>query len=598
MKIQYLNGSRLYHAFLAGGEAVIRDQAYLNKINVFPVPDADTGTNLATTMRAIAEGSEAHQSIKRTLKSIANAALSGARGNSGLIFAQFIHGMSREIGQDEPKLTTRTFGESVRRAVQHTYRAIVHPVEGTMITVIRDWAEAVYQRRTQTADFVELLSDSLQPAMISLRETTHKLQVLAKAGVVDAGAKGFVDFLEGILHFIAKGKLTRIAKADGDWALEEIKTPAEDRSLEYRYCTEALLSGENLDADAVRAIVQGYGNSAVVGGSEERVRIHVHTNNPSGLFFEVKNLGAIAQIHVDDIRKQYEAAHARKAEIAIVTDSACDLPQDILDENQIHVIPFSMHFGTMQFLDKVTITPAQFYNLLRTNKDHPTTAQPAFHTVHRFLAFLAGHYRSLIVIAISDKLTGFYNLCLKAAEQIPGKKISVLNSRTLSAALGLLVERASRMALSGASHQEIVKAVESWIPKTKTFVDVKTLKYLIRGGRVGRTKGWIGRILHLKPILVLDEEGKAADCGKVFTRRGSMSRILEHVKNIAAREKIRGYAVVHVLNPERAEIYARKLTKILGMAPEFIQDVAPVIGAHAGIGAAAVALVSEEMPAS
>ena len=336
----------------------------------------------------------------------------------------------------------------------------------------------------------------------------------------------------------------------------------------------------------------------MVGGSEERVRIHVHTNNPSGLFFEVKNLGTIAQIHVDDIRKQYEAAHARKAEIAIVTDSACDLPQDILDENQIHVIPFSMHFGTMQFLDKVTITPAQFYNLLRTNKDHPTTAQPAFHTVHRFLAFLAGHYRSLIVIAISDKLTGFYNLCLKAAEQIPGKKISVLNSRTLSAALGLLVERASKMALSGASHQEIVKAVESWIPKTKTFVDVKTLKYLIRGGRVGRTKGWIGRILHLKPILVLDEEGKAADCGKVFTRRGSMSRILEHVKNIAAREKIRGYAVVHVLNPERAEIYARKLTKILGMAPEFIQDVAPVIGAHAGIGAAAVALVSEEMPAS
>ena len=295
MKIYYLNGNRLYHAVLAGGYAVIQDQAYLNKINVFPVPDSDTGTNLASTMKAIAEGAIANRSIKATLKSIANAALSGAQGNSGIIFAQFIHGVSKET-EHEFKLSTKAFGEAVKRAVLYVHKAIVTPVEGTMITVIRDWAEAVYQKRTQTSDFSELLTDSLPVAQKSLKETTQKLQVLARAGVVDAGAKGFVDFLEGIVHFMKKGKLSRIPKMEVMPTHEEIRIPTARESLEYRYCSEALLTGQALDADKIRGIVQQHGGSAVVAGTEEKVRIHVHTNDPSSLFFTLKDYGAIIQI--------------------------------------------------------------------------------------------------------------------------------------------------------------------------------------------------------------------------------------------------------------------------------------------------------------
>lgn len=590
MKIRYLNGSRLYFAFLAGGNAVIEDQDYLNKINVFPVPDADTGTNLASTMRAIADGAEAHRSIKATLKSIANAALSGARGNSGLIFAQFIHGVSKEISQ-ESELSTNAFAESVKRAVHYAYKAIVHPVEGTMITVIRDWAEAVYQRRSQTSDFVELMTESLHAARKSLKETTQKLQVLARAGVVDAGAKGFVDFLEGILNYIKKGKLARPQKAEVLWAQEEITVPAKDKSLEYRYCAEALLTGSDLDPDAISSVVQRFGESAVVAGSEERVRIHVHTNRPAELFFELKDHGLMSQIKVDDMRRQYEAAHQRKSRIAIVTDSACDLPPEVLDERQIHVIPLTLSFGDQQFLDKVTIRPDQFYGLLETSPVHPKTAVPPVMAAQNLFSFLASHYDSIITITLSDKLSGEHNMCLKAAAQIAGKKISVIDSRTISAPLGLLVAKASDMAEAGAAHDEIVKAIETAVLKTQLLVDVATMKYLVRSGRVSPVKGFIGRLLKVKPIITLDETGKTAEGGKSFSRKANMAKILAQVRKKAAERGLEGYAVVHARNPERAAVYGKRLTEFLGRAPAYIMDVAPVIGVHTGVGIVGVALL-------
>ena len=421
MRIRYLNGNRLYHAVMAGGVAVIRDTETLNRINVFPVPDADTGTNLASTMRAIAEGAQAHLTSKATLKSIAAAALSGARGNSGLIFSQFILGMSREVGHD-PRLTTRHFGEAVRRAASHARMAIVHPVEGTMITVIRDWAEAVYQMREKTADFVELMTETLKTAQESLRQTTEKLQVLAKAGVVDAGAKGFVDFLEGILHFIRSGRISREEKAEFAPVIEVLQTPAKDKSLEYRYCTEALLTGRSLDPESIRGLVGRHGDSAVVAGAEDRVRIHVHTNDPAELVFRVRDLGTIVQVKVDDMRRQYEAAHARRTPIGLLTDSSSDLPAAVLDERQIHVIPFTLSFGDQQYLDRITITPDRFYQLLRTHPAHPKTAQPGYQSVLQTVTYLAGHYESLIILTISDKLTGFYGQCRAAAEELTGEE--------------------------------------------------------------------------------------------------------------------------------------------------------------------------------
>jgi len=592
MKIRYLNSRRLYLAFLAGGNAVIQDKDYLNRINVFPVPDADTGTNLAATMRSIAETAVVSRSLKTTLRSIADAALSGARGNSGLIFAQFLHSLSTEI-ENENHLTVRTFAESVRRAAHSAHKAMLHPVEGTMLTVMREWAEAVHQKAAKTSDFVDLLYDSLQAAKQSLLDTPKRLAVLAKAGVVDAGAKGFVDFIEGVWHFTRDGELREITQISVSSPELPQKVHSFRGEITYRYCTEALLEGKNMDLGKVRSIMESCGDSAIVAGSEQKFRLHIHTNAPADLFHELKDIGSTVQIKVDDMRRQYEASHNPKSPIALVTDSACDLPPGFIDEHQIHVIPFNLSFGTDQYLDKLTITPDQFYTLLKTRREHPQSSQAPVALMQNLFSFLSTFYESILVFNLSSGLSGAWGFSRQAAEEVTEKRISVIDTKTLSVAEGLIVMRAAEALSSGASHDEIVRLSEDWIAKTRILVDIATLKYLVRGGRISPMKGLVARLLNLKPIITIDENGKGLPFGKSFGRRSNMKKILRMIGEMAAEKKIWHYAIVHAQNLPRAQAYALKLEELLSRPPAYIMDVSPVIGVHNGIGVVGVALMFE-----
>ncbi len=594
MKIRYLDGNRLYYAFLAGGEAVIRDQAYLNRINVFPVPDADTGTNLASTMRSIAERARSFRSARATLGSIADAALLGARGNSGLIFAQFLYGLSQEV-REESRLTPHGFAESARRAVQHARRAILTPVEGTMLTVIHDWAEALYAERLKRSDFAELLAHSLQAAERSLKDTPKKLAVLARAGVVDAGAKGFFDFLEGVVGFIRKGSLKAVRRTRAEELPEPPEVHAGRSTLTKRYCAEALLVGEGLDFAAVQELVRRSGESAIVAGSSGKIRLHVHTDDAAGLFFELQKHGAIQDIKADDMLRQYEAAHDRKSRIAVLTDSACDLPGPLLDDHQVHVIPFNLFFGDSLFLDKVTIEPDKFYDLLRTRPEMPKSAQPSQANVQRVLGFLAGHYESVVAVAISGGLTGFYGQLVKAREELgpDASRVAVVDSRHLSASEGLVVLRVLEAVRAGRPFEAIARDAEGWVKATRLWVDIRTLKYMVRGGRVSPLKGLLAAVLNIKPIVTLDAEGKAAILGKSFSRRANMKKILGLIRRETAGRRVWNYGIVHAQDPVRAGRYAEALEGMLGRPPAFVSEVSPVVGAHNGIGVVGVALTFE-----
>jgi len=594
MKIRYLDGHRLYYAMLAGGQAVIRDQAFLNKINVFPVPDSDTGTNLASTMRSIAERARASRSATATLGSIADAALDGARGNSGLIFAQFLYGLSREV-RDERRLASHHFAEGVRRAVQYARRAILTPVEGTMITLLHDWAEAVYEQRLKMTDFVELLSYSIRIAENSVKDTPKKLAVLARAGVVDAGAKGFLDFLEGVVGFIKKGSIKAVRQTEVAALPRPRDLPATRSTLTRRYCSEALLVGEDLDVGAIRDLVRQAGESAIVAGSDRKLRLHVHTDTPAALFHELQKHGAIQDIKADDMLRQYEAAHERKARIAVLTDSTCDLPRNVLDGHQVHIIPFNIFFGESLFLDKVTIEPAQFYDLLKSRRDVPKSAQPSQAEVQRTLEFLAGHYDSVIAVAISGSLTGLYGQLLKAREALglDGSRVAVINSRHLSVTEALIVLRVAEAVRAGRPFEAIAAEAEGWAEKTRLWVDIRTLKYMVRGGRVSPLKGFLAAALNIKPILGLDAEGKPVAMGKSFSRRQNMKKILGLIREATEGRDVWNYGLVHAQNPCRALRYADILEGILGKKAAFVSDVSPVVGVHNGIGVVGIGLMFE-----
>ena len=197
--VQILTGPRLARALRAGALAVAREEETLNRINVFPVPDADTGANLASTLRAAAAAltTPNELTVGQTARTAADAALDGARGNSGAIFAQFLHGMAEAIGS-RVSVTTREFAAAARRGADSAQQALSQPVDGTILSVVKAWAAGLEEQTARIHDFGELLSRALVQAREALANTPKQLAVLAKHGVVDAGGQGFVYFLEGV----------------------------------------------------------------------------------------------------------------------------------------------------------------------------------------------------------------------------------------------------------------------------------------------------------------------------------------------------------------------------------------------------------------
>ena len=588
-----LDGRNLYYAFVAGAQKIIAHQAELNKINVFPVNDGDTGTNLSATIRSVIESLHPSRSYKITADRIAEATLVNARGNSGIIFAQFFYGLSNETGEYK-SVTLRQFAEAIGRTVNYVYEAVARPVEGTMLTVIREMADYIYSSWNKFSDFNHLLTSSYEVLKKSLLETRTKLAILEKNNVVDAGARGFVLFFEGIMEFINYGNIRDLINsrslAASFPAIEEVFT----EKIDFRYCTEAVIKECRIDKKSLISTLESFGNSVVVAGSDKLLRLHLHTNDPSGLFNNLRDKGTITFQKADDMLRHYQIVNERKWKIAIVTDSTCDLAPELIDKYQINMLPINISFGENHYLDKITIQPDQFYSMLNDAAEYPKTAQINENTLTNLYSQLASHYDSVIAVHVSDKLSGTFYSSQKAALKISrefNKPITCLNSRNLSGSLGLIVLRIAQAIETGFSHDEIVALADKWIKNTRIFVSVKTLKYMIRGGRVSAAKGLLARILNINPIISLDETGKAIIFGKTFSQKANMEQVMKHIGNINADKKIWNYIVMHAGNPEAAAWYSEKMEKMTNKKPVSVVNISPVIGANAGIGAASVALL-------
>ena len=442
-----MDGRRLYYTFIAGARKVIEHQVELNKINVFPVNDGDTGTNLASTIRAVIDSLHPHRSYKITADRIAETTLVNARGNSGIIFAQFLYGMSSETGNFKT-INVNQFAESIKNSISYIYEAVANPVEGTMLTVIKDWANYIYDNRLQFSDFNEIFLSSLSVLNKSLIETKTKLSVLAKSNVVDAGAKGFVFFVEGITEFITHRNLKELIQVKAETSVFEKIEETIPQKVDFRYCTEALIKNNTIDSKTLTSILERYGNSIVVAGSDRMRRFHVHTNTPAELFVELRKTGTIAFQKADDMVRQSDVVYNRKWKIALVTDSTCDLAQELIDEYQINMLPININFGENHYLDKITIQPEQFYSLLEENNFYPKSAQVNEKAFTNLYSHLASHYDSVIAIHLSDKLSGTFGSSQKAAQAISRefkKPITVINSRNLSVHSGLLYSGLHRL---------------------------------------------------------------------------------------------------------------------------------------------------------
>lgn len=596
-KIKYLDGQRLKNAILASSKIVAKNQDHLNKINVFPVPDGDTGTNMAHTMNHISSELSvmSEKSIDSVSSKLAESALMGAQGNSGAILAQFFHGFAASV-KGKWRLSTAAFAEAVKNARKAAHDALSEPREGTILTVINDWSNYIEKASQKTEDFVELLKNGLLTARQSLADTPKKLEVLRKAGVVDAGAEGFVNILEGIVHFIDKGRIKKILHHNDVPERNSAQYAGANlvNEMKFQFCTECMIDGDGIDHISLREKLTPLGDSLIVAGSQERVRVHIHTNSPNTIFDIAGTFGSISHKKIDDMIEQHQHIIEDSAleEIGIVTDSSCDLPYQFIKDNHIHIIPLKITFGSKTYLDKVDITPMEFYDKLVHSEYHPTTSQPAAADIQRVFHEALSRYKSLISIHLPRGSSGTLQVIERVATTIKNKKIVCIDSKNISAALGLIVMEAAEAIRENLSLDKVVERVNKAVDNLHILITLSSLKFIVRGGRLSKKKGIIGSILRLKPIISFNNEGKVYLAFKAIGHKNAMKKTLNQISKEAAKYKRVRFIIAHANALKKAEWYAAELTKRFSLTELIpIVDAAPALGVHAGPGTAGIAFV-------
>ena len=300
----------LAHAALASLE---RSRRRIDDLNVYPVPDGDTGTNMTLTARTVVEQLDETTTTERValLKEMTRAALFGARGNSGVILSQIVHGAAEAIGTDA------TTAQAVRAASDAAYRAVPTPVEGTILSVIREMAEEAEQHAT--ADDTELLEKLVRRGEEAVARTPEQLDVLREAGVVDAGGAGLLELVRGIAAAVAGEPLPE-APAELD---EELGVEAIHQELSrYRYCTTFLIEGDGLDATEIQHELEQLGDSLLVVGDREALKVHVHTDEPGRALSIGTSAGVIDRVEIANMHEQTVQREERLLDTAPSTQSA------------------------------------------------------------------------------------------------------------------------------------------------------------------------------------------------------------------------------------------------------------------------------------
>src|SRR3569623_1974299 len=460
-------GLALKRALLAGSRRGLARRDVLNRMIVFPVPDGDTGSNLAFTLAHVEQAvlPLRDRGAGAVLRRAGDEAIDGARGNSGAILAQFLQGLGerraslRRLGTDELAL-------AVQHASTQARAAVAEPREGTMLSVIAAFAEA-WRTQADAGDLRGSYEHALAAARAALARTPEQLAVLRRAGVVDAGAQGFVDLLEGIADYIRRGRPALVRGDDYSSGEDGVIGAMDHADTTHRYCTECVLNAASIDRAAVRrALSQLDHSSLVLAGTRENLRVHVHLDEPQRLYDTLAPFGAVGACKADDMRAQQRTAQSQQR-TAVVVDSAADLTPAALD--LLHLVPVRLNFGARDYLDKVSMSPAEFFRELRSNPVLPRTSQPPPGDFRRLFDFLLSHHDEVVYVGLSRAVSGTVQAGARAAARSGGERIRDIDSRNASCGQGLLAERAAELAREGLDGSAIAQRIEALVPRTLTF---------------------------------------------------------------------------------------------------------------------------------
>ena len=607
MGIEYVDGRRYGKAVVAGADWVLHTREHLNRINVFPVADGDTGTNLALSLAATA-------SVVRHLDErdlglvagrVAEAGILGAKGNSGLLMAHWFLGISRRV-ESSARVDARGLAEALTGAAREVHAAVSDPVEGTILTVMRAASETADKVARAGHDVERLLDEILHTAEETLAKTPDLLPALKEANVVDAGAAGWVNFMRGVRRAIR-------GEPPPDWSEEDLGSALGDghpedlppEEITERYCTELICRGRNFEAGRLRRLFANDGTYLLVATTGKVFKLHIHTNHPEQVFRKAEKLGRVEERKVDDMLRQQEergegrtraSLSAQPDTVAVVTDSTADLPPDVRERHGIAMVPLQVLFGDRVYRDQLDLDTETFYRRLAEGES-PTTSQPP---PRAFVEALEGIRpdRSVVVLTIAASLSGTHGSAKSGARLAPHPRVEVIDSRSASVGLGLMAVGAARLAERGASVDEIVRAVETWRTRTTIVFRLASLEYLKRGGRISAARALLGNVLGLRPILHWDGEG----ISPVARSRGdadAFRKVMTAVERDAPRgSRIRVGLVAATDVGDPLDAAEKELREHWDVAEVLRGGITGVIGTHTGPGTWAVMIqrVEEDDP--
>lgn len=313
MKLKIIEAKQLQAMFIAGAQLLDEKKQMVNELNVFPVPDGDTGTNMSLTMLAAAKevGMVDAASAIEVTKAAAAGSLRGARGNSGVILSQLIRGFSKGI-EDNAQVDTIALANAFQKGVDTAYKAVMKPKEGTILTVAREVAAKALEMSIQTSDIETFMKEVLEHGYNVLSKTPDMLPVLKEAGVVDAGGQGLLFILEGAAKVIIENLEVDIKKPETNAsaaafsALRNFNT----EDITFGYCTEFIverLKTSNYNEEAVKTYLDNIGDSIVVVSDEDYIKVHVHTDNPGLALQKGLEFGALSSIKIENMREQHSS---------------------------------------------------------------------------------------------------------------------------------------------------------------------------------------------------------------------------------------------------------------------------------------------------
>jgi DAK2 domain fusion protein YloV len=578
----------------------------INDLNVFPVADGDTGTNLLQSVQAIERSAQGlvGTSFHDRCEMIARAALLGARGNSGMILSQMVRGAADAIA-DGGRVDADTARAALRGASDTAYDAVRNPVEGTMLTVIRGLADGAAASTAATLD--DLLIDAITAGESTLAATQEMLPQLKEAGVVDSGAYGVLLLVEGLAAAIAGRELASTATQVAAPTI----LPEQHEPSAFRYCTTFIVEDATAPLDSLENQLSQLGDSLLVMGDTRQAKVHVHTDDPQRAIALGETIGLVSGVNIDDMHRQEEARaqriersmRAARGEVtgsvdrsivltdtntALITDSTADLPDSMKVAN-IRIVPVPVSFGTEAFDVSTASDNAAFYERLATGGQNATTAAPSMGDLVEQYRRALESYEFAVVLHMSTTFSSTADVARRAALEVDPDRIFVIETESVSYQLALIVSRVQAALRRGTTLGDVEDLVDAFRRTHGMAFSLASLDYIQRGGRISKGRALMGNLLGVRPILQI-VGGEIDQYAKVRGADRMMPALRDFVVERTNADSPLHVSVAHAVAPEVIAELTALITEARPNATiDLVCEIGPVVGTHAGPGAVGVA---------